>query len=94
MRTAIAAHELLPKGLRLESLSIETGCVSVSMSFGASSSRCPLCGCGSSRAHSHYSRTTIPPPRKTGARFSLKPLTISLEPSSSASSLDKPCSNL
>ena len=56
MRTAIADHELLPKGLQLESLSIETGRVAVSVSSGASSSRCPLCGCGSSRAHSRYSR--------------------------------------
>ena len=57
MRTAIAAHELLPKGLQLESLNIETGCVAISVSSSASSSRCPLCGRGSSRAHSRYSRT-------------------------------------
>lgn len=34
MRTAIAPHELLPKGLRLESLSIETGRVSIRGSVG------------------------------------------------------------
>ncbi len=57
MRTAIAAHELLPKGLYLETLSIGTGRVSISVSSGTRRSRCPLCGRGSSRVHSRYSRT-------------------------------------
>ena len=57
MRTAIATHELLPKGLDLENLSIETGRVSISLSSGTSRSFCPLCGRGSSRVHSRYSRT-------------------------------------
>jgi transposase len=57
MRTAIAPHELLPKGLDLESLSIETGRVSISVSSGTSRSVCPLCGRGSSRVHSRYLRT-------------------------------------
>lgn len=57
MRTAIATHELLPKGLDLENLSIETGRVSISLSSGTSRSVCPLCGRGSSRVHSRYSRT-------------------------------------
>lgn len=35
MRTVIATHELLPKGLDLESLSIDTGHVAVSVSSGA-----------------------------------------------------------
>lgn len=57
MRTAIAAHELLPEGLCLETLSIETGRVSISVSSGVRRSRCPLCGRGTSRVHSRYQRT-------------------------------------
>ncbi len=57
MRTAIAPHELLPKGLYLESLSIETGRVGIRVASGASKSRCPVCGLVSSRVHSRYSRT-------------------------------------
>ncbi len=57
MRTVIEAHELLPKGLQLESLGIETGRVSISVSSGSRSCICPSCGGGSSRAHSRYSRT-------------------------------------
>jgi transposase len=57
MRTAIAAHELLPEGLRLESLGIETGRVTISVSSGARRCVCPLCGRGSSRVHSRYRRT-------------------------------------
>ncbi|MBA4116668.1 MAG: transposase family protein [Rubrobacter sp.] len=57
MRTVIEAHELLPKGLELESLSIETGRVSIRVSSGSRSCFCPSCGRGSSRAHSRFSRT-------------------------------------
>ena len=57
MRTAIAAHDLLPEGLQLESLGIETGRVIICVSSGSRSCVCPLCGHGSSRVHSHYSRT-------------------------------------
>src|SRR5215212_2940189 len=57
MRTTIATHELLPKGLGLESLSIGTGHVSISVSSGAGRCACPICGRGSSRVHSRYSRT-------------------------------------
>src|SRR5215203_3103650 len=57
MRTVIAAHELLPKGLRLESLRVETDRVSISVASGTKRSRCPLCGHGSSRVHSRYPRT-------------------------------------
>jgi len=57
MRTAIAPHELLPKGLDLESLSIESGRVSIGVASGTRSSVCPLCGRGSSRVHSRYLRT-------------------------------------
>jgi transposase len=57
MRTAIAPHELLPKGLQLESLSIETGRVSICVSSGTRKSVCPLCGRGSFRVHSRYLRT-------------------------------------
>lgn len=56
MRTAIATHELLPKGLDLEGLSVETGRVSLSVSSGARRCACPVCGRSSSRAHSRYSR--------------------------------------
>ena len=56
MRTAIATHELLPKGLDLESLSIETGRVSICVSSGTRRSVCPLCGRVSSRVHSRYDR--------------------------------------
>ena len=57
MRTAIADHELLPEGLRLETLSIGTGRVSISVSSGTGRSCCPLCGRVSSRVHSRYLRT-------------------------------------
>src|SRR5215212_10326632 len=57
MRTAIATHELLPKGLNLESLSIATGRVSIRVSSGMRRSVCPLCGHASSRVHSRYART-------------------------------------
>ena len=63
MRTAIAPHELLPKGLHLESLSIETGRVGIRVASGASGSRCPVCGLSSSRVHSRYSRTVSDLPR-------------------------------
>lgn len=57
MRTAIAVHELLPEGLCLETLSIQTGRVSIRVSSETRRSRCPVCGRGSSRVHSRYSRT-------------------------------------
>jgi transposase len=57
VRAAIATHELLPKGLDLESLLIETGRVSIRVSSGTRRSVCPLCGRGSSRVHSRYART-------------------------------------
>ena len=57
MRTAIAPHELLPKGLQLESLSVETGHVSICARSGARRCICPVCGGGSSRVHSRYVRT-------------------------------------
>lgn len=56
MRTVIAPHQLLPKGLLLESLSIETGRVRICVESVASGSRCPLCARGSSRVHSRYFR--------------------------------------
>jgi transposase len=57
MRTAIATHELLPKGLEVQTLRIETGRVSIRVSSGTRRSVCPLCGRGSSRVHSRYART-------------------------------------
>jgi transposase len=57
MKSAIAPHELLPKGLDLQSLTIETGRVSIRVSSGTRGSVCPLCGRTSSRVHSRYSRT-------------------------------------
>jgi transposase len=57
MRTTIGTHELLPKGLDLRSLCIETGRVSICVSSGTRRSVCPLCGRCSSRVHSRYSRT-------------------------------------
>jgi hypothetical protein len=57
MGTALAKHSLLPKGLRAEGLNVVAGRVSGFSSSGASRSRCPLCGVGSSRMHSRYSRT-------------------------------------
>ena len=57
MRTAIAPHELLPKGLELQRLRIETGRVSICVSSGTSRSVCPLCGRASSLVHSRYART-------------------------------------
>lgn len=57
MRTVVEAHKLLPKGLYLESLSIEAGRVSISVSSVTERCVCPLCGRGSSRVHSRYSRT-------------------------------------
>jgi hypothetical protein len=52
MRTAIALHELLPEGLYLECLSIETGRVGISAASRTRRSLCPLCSRGSSRVHS------------------------------------------
>jgi transposase len=57
MRTLVAAHEVLPEGLHLESLSIDTGHVTISVSSRSRRCVCPICGCGSSRTHSRYSRT-------------------------------------
>ena len=57
MRTAIAAHELLPEGLYLESLSVERGRVGIRVASRANRPRCPFCGIVSSRAHSRYLRT-------------------------------------
>ena len=57
MRTAIAPHQLLPEGLQLESLGIETGRVSIRVTSSSRRSRCPLCRRVSSRVHSRYSRT-------------------------------------
>jgi len=57
MRTVVASHQLLPKGLELESLSVETGHVSICAGSGARRCICPLCGRASSRVHSRYART-------------------------------------
>jgi transposase len=57
MRTVVASRELLPKGLKLESLSLETGHVSICAGSGTTRCSCPLCGHGSSRVHSRYVRT-------------------------------------
>ena len=57
MRTVVASHELLPKGLELESLSLGTGNVSICVGSGATRCICPICGHGSSRVHSRYHRT-------------------------------------
>ena len=56
MRSVVAGHQLLPNGLDLESLSIETGRVSICVSSGTGRSVCPLCGRRSSRVHSRYTR--------------------------------------
>jgi transposase len=56
-RTSVAAHELLPEGLRLEGLSIGSGGVRISASTRAGRARCPVCERHSSRTHSRYSRT-------------------------------------
>jgi transposase len=56
MRTAIEAHKLLPRGLRIERLSIEPGRVSISAASDAQMCSCPICGCHSSRTHSRYRR--------------------------------------
>jgi transposase len=52
-----ANHKLLPRGLDLQSLSIEAGKITIFVSSGESKARCPLCGHGSSRTHSRYRRT-------------------------------------
>ena len=57
MRTAIAPHQLLPKGLELRSLTFETERVSIHVSSGTGRSVCPLCSRDSSRVHSRYDRT-------------------------------------
>jgi transposase len=57
MRSVVAAHQLLPKGLELESLSLESGHVSIWAGSGARRCLCPLCGHVSSRVHSRYVRT-------------------------------------
>src|SRR5215207_9052334 len=58
MRTVISNHELLPRGLKLEALSIEAAkIVTLFASSYESRAHCPLCGSGSSRVHSRYLRT-------------------------------------
>jgi transposase len=57
MRTVVASHQLLPKGLELESLSVETGHVSICARSRARRCICPVCGGASSRVHSRYVRT-------------------------------------
>src|SRR5215218_8949827 len=58
MRTVISNHELLPRGLKLEGLSIEAAkVVTLFASSYESRAHCPLCGSGSSRVHSRYLRT-------------------------------------
>jgi len=57
VRTIVASHELLPKGLELESLSVKTGRVSIRVGSGATICVCPVCGHTSSRVHSLYHRT-------------------------------------
>jgi transposase len=57
MRTVVAGHELLPKGLQLEGLSLETGRASIRARSGATRCVCPVCGHCSSRVHSRYLRT-------------------------------------
>ena len=57
MRTVIASHELLPRGLKLEGLSVETGRVSISVGSDSTRSSCPVCGHRSARVHSRYLRT-------------------------------------
>jgi hypothetical protein len=67
MRTVVASHELLPKGLELESLSVETGCVSISVSPGAEGCFCPVCGRHSSRVHSRWLWQLLVEPRGEGS---------------------------
>ena len=58
MRTVnFANHKLLPRGLELESLSIDAGKVTIFTRSGKSRARCPVCGRDSSRVHSRYHRT-------------------------------------
>ena len=59
MRTVVTSHDLLPKGLELESLSVGTGHVSICVGSGAKRYICPVCGHGSSKMHSHYSHTIL-----------------------------------
>jgi transposase len=56
VRATTATHELLPECLDLEGLSIAPGRVSIFVSPVGSRCRCPVCGRGSSRIHSRYSR--------------------------------------
>src|SRR5829696_431391 len=58
MRTVISNHELLPRGLKLEALSIEAAKIVILFASSYESrAHCPLCGSGSSRVHSRYLRT-------------------------------------
>jgi len=57
MRTVIANHKLLPKGLEFEGLCIEAGKVALLVRSCESGACCPVCGSGSLRAHSRYLRT-------------------------------------
>lgn len=56
MRTSVEARALLPRGPRIENLSIEAGRVSISVSSAAEECVCPVCGSHSSRAHNRYRR--------------------------------------
>jgi transposase len=57
MRAVIASYELLPRGLKLQSLSIGARHVSICVRSGATRCVCPVCGHRSARAHRRYHRT-------------------------------------
>jgi len=45
------------QSLRLESATVDTDKVTITVAVKRASARCPLCGCRSTRIHSHYRRT-------------------------------------
>jgi hypothetical protein len=51
-----ADRDLIPEGLRAESMSIRRGGVDISVAPVAPSAACPTCGCSSRRIHSRYFR--------------------------------------
>ena len=58
-----ADRDLIPKGLKPESLSIHRGRVDISVAPVAPSSVCPVCGRSSRRVHSRYARKMADLPR-------------------------------
>lgn len=67
-----ADRDLIPKGLRTESLSIDRGRVSISVASVVPSASCPVCGRRSRRVHGRYVRELADLPSRHGTPVVLR----------------------